>query len=207
MSEREGVIKFTLAYQTLSHPINSPVLAELSVWRDYSRSLQLLGQDPERYHGLGYGNISARETGAAFVISASQTSGLKTSDDSVFARVQSADLVRNHVASEGMLPPSSESMSHAAIYQCLPEVNWVLHSHCPEIWTRADALALPATAEHIPYGTPDMAMAVQTLVRSMPSQGVFVMKGHQDGVVSYGHTAEQAVTLMVSCLARAKLLA
>lgn len=205
MEEREGVIKFSLQHTTLAEPLHSDVMDDLKIWRDLARRLALLGQDPQRYQGLGYGNISARETGAQFLISASQTSGVMDSDDTTFARVLSADIKHNRIVSEGVLPPSSESMTHAAIYQCSDQVNWVVHSHCPEIWTQSDHLALDYTDASIPYGTPEMAYAVQTLFRKMasPEQGIFVMKGHQDGVVSYGRTAELAMDIMLTTLAKA----
>ncbi|MFC3152501.1 class II aldolase/adducin family protein [Litoribrevibacter euphylliae] len=208
MSEQEGVIKFSLTHQTLDRPVNASVLSELMVWRDLSRRLQWLGQDPQRYGGLGYGNISARESSQQFIISASQTSGVITAEPQHFARVLVSDLEQNHIDSEGMLPPSSESMTHAALYQCSDQVSWILHSHCPEIWQHSEALGLAATAAEVPYGTPEMAEAVQQLYRDQanPSQGIFVMKGHQDGVVSYGSTAKQAISTMLDCYGRALLI-
>lgn len=213
MSEQEGVIKFSLNHQTLASPFSSSVLEELKVWRDLSRQLHWLGQDPDRYGGLGYGNISARESSQCFMISASQTSAVLIADNRHFARVTAADIQTNSIASEGVMPPSSESMTHAAIYQCMDSVHWVLHSHCPEIWQHSDVLGLACTAAEIPYGTPEMADAVQRLCRDQvgvnperASQGVFVMKGHQDGVVCYGSTAKQAISVMMHCYGRAKLL-
>lgn len=219
MEEREGVIKFSLKHRALSEPVSSPelressvsgnssVLEELRQWRDLARRLYLLGQDPKRYQGLGYGNISARDSETTFLISASQTSGVVVSDDTTFARVLAADLKHNEIVSEGVHPPSSESMTHAALYQCSEQVQWVVHSHCPDIWNASDQLGLPFTEETIPYGTPDMAYAVQALFHQMasPEQGIFVMKGHQDGVVSYGQTAQLAMDVMLTTLAKAKL--
>lgn len=213
MAEQEGVIKFCLEHDTQSklwteNLAHNDTFVELKVWRDLCCKLKLLGQDPELYQGYGYGNISARESKDRFMISASQTSGHEVSDASHFARVLSADVDENRIQSQGLLPPSSESMTHAALYQIAPEVNWVVHSHCADIWCNSDVLGLAYTEQAIPYGTPAMARAVQQLYLTQPekNQGIFVMKGHEDGVVTYGHTAEQAVSIMLKNYAKARCL-
>lgn len=199
MSEIEGVIKFTMDHEPSDPPACDEILNELMMWRDLCRKLNFLGQDPNRYMGYGYGNISARHSGLQFLISASQTSGVETSQPKHFALVSDACLAENRLTSTGAMPPSSESMTHSAIYQMSDRVHWVVHAHNPEIWTHSDRLDMPFTAADIPYGTPEMADAVMTLCQSFerPEQGIFVMKGHQDGVVSYAPTGKQAVQLMI----------
>jgi len=213
VAEQEGVIKFCLEHESLSCVWmealeRNDTFTELSVWRDLCRKLQLLGQNPNLYQGYAYGNISARESSGSFLISASQTSGHEVSDATHFSRVLSAHVVENRIQSEGMLPPSSESMTHAALYQIAPDVNWVVHSHCADIWQNSGGLNLAFTEQTVPYGTPAMAAAVQQLYLEQPdkTQGIFVMKGHKDGVVSYGHTAEQAVSIMLENYAKARCL-
>ena len=51
----EGVIKFDLQF-TESEPLADAGIAELSAWRRILWQLQLVGQDPGRYEGYGYGN-------------------------------------------------------------------------------------------------------------------------------------------------------
>jgi hypothetical protein len=45
--------------------------------------------------------------------------------------------------------------------------------------------------EDIPYGTQEMAQAASDLLFNKTS-GIFVMKGHDDGIISYGTSAEEA---------------
>lgn len=206
--EQEGVIKYQCHHEysvLLEDQKCLQAFAELLPWRQLSWQLRLLGQDPALYEGYGYGNISIRHPEQGFLISGSQTSGVDTPALSDFCWVQSVSVSDNTVNSKGQASPSSESMTHAAIYQALSSVVTVLHAHSSLIYDAADALSLPATAADIPYGSVVMAEAVAQLVVDQGSAGVFVMKGHQDGVVSYGESPEQAISLMIDCLAQASL--
>ena len=50
-----------------------------------------------------------------------------------------------------------------------------------------------------------MAEEVRRLFRdtSVRQRGIFAMGGHEDGVVSFGRSAEEAGNVMVDCLVRA----
>jgi hypothetical protein len=54
-----------------------------------------------------------------------------------------------------------------------------------------------------------MALEVQRLYResALPSLGILVMGGHEDGVVTFGASAEEAGGILVRQLARALVLA
>lgn len=51
----------------------------------------------------------------------------------------------------------------------------------------------PRTSEQAAYGTPEIAEETVRLVRdAVAAQGIFVMAGHEDGVVAYGADIESA---------------
>ena len=128
---------------------------QLRGWRSILFRLGLLGQDPARYDGAAYGNVSARigpfpsERGARpFVVSATQTGGLALINDDSFAVVTSWDMKRNRVISRGPALPSSASMTHGAVYDVSPTIRAVLHVHTPSIFSAARVLASgPAVLE------------------------------------------------------------
>src|SRR5581483_9370224 len=60
---QEGVTKFDLAY-TPSAPLPMTSVAALIAWRMILWRLGLIGLDPARYGGVGFGNVSARLPGA-----------------------------------------------------------------------------------------------------------------------------------------------
>ncbi|WP_456447295.1 class II aldolase/adducin family protein [Thiolapillus sp.] len=196
----EGVIKFHLAHEH-GPALPGEMTAELRAWFTILRKLELLGQDPDRYLGYAYGNLSVR-TKSGFIITCTQTSGKIELDMEDFTRVRDFDTHSNRLVSEGPCPPSSEAMTHGAVYQALSRARAVFHVHSPQIWRKAKALGLPETDAAIEYGTPEMAEAVITLLRNNPA-GVFSMGGHEDGIVAWGKDAAEVGCRLLESLAQA----
>lgn len=210
----EGVIKFEAAHELrpLERACYVDIACKLVAWREIMAKTQLVGQDPARYGGAGYGNVSARvgppsagQGRRAFVVTGTQTGGTAHLTLDEFCVVERYDYARNTVRSYGSILPSSESMTHGAIYDLSPHVRFVLHAHTPTIWRRARDLRLPTTDAAVPYGTPEMAREVGRLYRAsaLAERRVFAMGGHEDGIIAFGHTAEAAGHALVGELARA----
>ena len=202
--EREGVVRYRLDFQPGPAPAQESV-ALLDAWRHVLFRLGLIGgNDPARYHGLGFGNVSRRLPGAdlRFVISGTQTGHLAHAGASQYCTVTYCDPSANHVMAEGAVRPSSEALTHGAVYVADPAAGCVLHAHTPLIWGQAETLGLPATPADVPYGTPAMAESVAGLCQRYPGE-VFVMAGHEDGVIAYGRDEAEAGQRLVTALARA----
>jgi len=205
LSEQEGVIKYRLDYRQ-TPPQDFPEYAELNAWRTILFLLGLIGQDSTRYGGLAFGNISFRpDHSRQFVITGSQTGGLIRLTNEHYSTILSADPSRNHIVAEGPIKPSSEALTHAAVYAADSEVKSVVHVHSPVIWRHYQALALPAIAPGIHYGTQAMAEAVLGLFnRNLPQEKpVFAMLGHEDGIVSFGASIAEASQMLIRTLALA----
>jgi L-ribulose-5-phosphate 4-epimerase len=203
MKQQEGVIQFDLQWQQTG--VIQADLAALNAWRDILCKLELIGQDPRRYEGYGFGNVSQRHgTGNQFVISGTQTGHIRSIEECHYALVTEFDPSSNRVTAEGPVRPSSESMTHGVIYSLDESVNCILHVHSPAIWNAASKLSLPLTHADVDYGTPAMAAEVSRLFAEtdVNKQGLFAMAGHQDGVVSFGSTPEQAGVRLIKTLAR-----
>lgn len=207
MSEREGVIKYHLYHQPIDLP-DSIDIAELNAWRTLFYQLQLIGQLPEKYHGLGFGNISRRLVPGSeqFVISGTQTGHLPSLKSQHYALIQAASTQHNSIQSIGLCAPSSEALTHACVYQQDPAIEAVIHVHSPELWHQTLALRLPHTEADIPYGTPEMAQAVRNLFASgqLDYLHLFSMLGHEDGVVAFGSSLTAAATLLIAQLVKAQ---
>lgn len=209
----EGVIKFS------SHHRHVPVCATrygslasvLSSWRTILHALRIIGQDPSRYGGAGFGNLSAR-IGAptqprgqrSFIITGSQTGTLSQLTLDQYVIVENYAAKTNRVTSHGRIAPSSESLTHGAIYDLGTHIRFVFHGHAPLLWRAAHRLKIPTTSSNIAYGTPEMAHEVARLFQSTPLSEcrIFAMGGHEDGIVSFGKTAEEAGTVLVTYLSR-----
>ena len=205
--EREGVVRYRLDFESGPAPVAADIAA-LDAWRHVLFRLGLIGgNDPERYHGLGFGNVSRRLPGSdlRFVISGTQTGHLPHAGANHYCTVTHCDPAANRVVAEGPVKPSSEALTHGAVYVADPAAGCVLHAHTPLIWRRARALGLPATPADVPYGTPTMAEAVAVLCQRHPGE-VFVMRGHEDGVIAYGHDEAEAGQRLVTALAAALAL-
>ncbi|HUH04860.1 MAG TPA: class II aldolase/adducin family protein [Kofleriaceae bacterium] len=210
----EGVIKFEADHREapLEPRQHGGLACKLVAWREIMAMTQLVGQDPARYGGAGYGNVSARvgppssARGArAMLITGTQTGGLARLGLEHFCVVERYDYQRNHVRSVGSIRPSSETMTHGAIYDLSPHVRFVLHAHSPVIWRRARELRIPTTDPAIAYGTPAMALAVRELYQRTPlaELRILAMGGHEDGIIVFGHTCEEAGQVLLTYLARA----
>lgn len=198
----DGVIKYDRSQFEKSEPLNPDEFRELEKWRDTLHKLRLIGEYlPEK---IGYGNLSERKNyldhfkseNPQFLISGTQTGGLETLDGNSYTRVLDFDLEKNLVKVKGPVEASSEALTHAAVYQCNSKILCVFHIHSTPIWEGMIANNYMATSENTPYGTIEMAREVQGLIGKSES-GLLVMKGHQDGVISYGQNLDSAGKLIL----------
>lgn len=217
-SPGEGVIRFDVRHDP--RPLDERAFAEtarsLAAWREILAHLRLLGRDPARYAGLGYGNVSARvgpfgDAGRGrrrFLVTGTQTAGCAHATLREFCLVEAWDVAANSVTSSGLVQPSSESLTHAALYDASPATRVVLHAHAPDLWRQARALGIPVTDAAAVNGTPAMAFEVARLYRegTLASTRIAAMGGHEDGVIALGATAEEAGGVLVRHVARALAL-
>lgn len=215
----EGVIRFESRHDTrpLEERVYGEAAGRLVAWREVLARLGLIGQDPARYDGLGYGNVSARvgplgDVGRGrrrFLVTGTQTGGRARLTLRDFSLVECYDIAGNRLTSAGLVPPSSESLTHAALYDVAAAARVVLHAHAPEIWRHARALGIPITGAGVPNGTPAMGREVQRLFResAFSTTGILAMGGHEDGVIAFGASAAEAGGIVVRQLGRALELA
>ena len=166
-------------------------LARLNEWRRKLCELHLLGLDS---NGIGFGNLSVRDGETSnFYVTASATGGLPELTFAHCVRVVAYDLEKNSVHYEGCAIPSSESLSHAAIYQSDPTACAVIHCHDSVLWeTLLDCV--PTTSQTAAYGTSQMANEIIRLfnVTDVRTRKIFLMAGHQGGIVAFGENFEDA---------------
>lgn len=186
----EGYIKFDC--QWIKRPLlDSQSIEALNSARHRMYDLGFIGAYPD---GIGFGNISYRLDSYRFLISGSATGNFPTLNASHYSVVTDFDIKANRVVCQGPIRASSESMSHAVIYQHCPEVRVVIHIHSLTLWEKYYD-ELPATAADITYGTPEMANAIKELLRISKvrnQEKVFLMRGHKEGLFAFGSTFEEA---------------
>lgn len=191
----EGYIKFQAHWQQ-APPLSEKSLHNIITCRDLLHQIGLIGVYP---NGIGYGNISqrwnvgggspreleARE--AQFIISGSSTGHLATLSPEHFTLVKEVNIDLNKVWCEGPIIASSETMSHAVIYQHCPEVNAVIHVHDIKLWQQL-LHKIPTTDASATYGSPEMAYSIIQLLQTtdLLHHKIFVMEGHPEGIFAFG---------------------
>lgn len=186
----DGVIKFQLDWQEGSAPA-FPEMNELMHWRDRMHTLGLIGYDEK--HQVGFGNISVLPDALPnFVISGTQTGHITELEASHYTEVTEYSIADNRLSCRGPVKASSESLTHAAIYEANPEIKAVIHIHHDAQWE--DWLdQVPTTSAEVPYGTPEMAAEIHRLFReNNETMEVIAMAGHQGGLIAFGNTLEAA---------------
>jgi L-ribulose-5-phosphate 4-epimerase len=171
-------------------------LVELNACRRKLLELRLVGLDS---NGIAFGNLSVRDGATQnFYITGSATGGLPELSLTDCVRVVDCDFKKNWLQYEGIAIPSSESLTHAAIYESDSSTLAVIHCHDLNLWRRLVDRA-PTTAKSVPYGTPEMAYEIMRLFRGndVRKSQIFVMGGHEAGIVSFGKDLEEAFAALV----------
>jgi ribulose-5-phosphate 4-epimerase/fuculose-1-phosphate aldolase len=189
MKDETGVIKFRCEWIAADPPEHG-LVEELIEYRHTLFDKKMIGSYPD---GIGYGNISVRERVDCFIISGTATGRLERVSNEHFTRVTAYSLEENRVTARGTVLASSESMTHAAIYHCDPTTNAVLHVHHPILWKKL-LNKFPTSSADIEYGTPAMALEIVRLFleTTVASEKILVMAGHEDGIITFGRTLQEA---------------
>lgn len=188
----EGYIKFDLKWDKKSVVLPESMLSELNNFRTNLFDLGLIGMYPD---GIGFGNFSIRFGNTdQFIITGSATGQLRTLTKEHFSLVTGFDIEKNTVICEGQIAASSESMSHAALYKSTYNINAVVHVHHKKIWDKY-LNNLPTTPKNAEYGTIEMASEIIKLAHV--SEGIIIMGGHEEGIVSFGTTLEEVTNKII----------
>ncbi len=196
----EGVIKFH-CHWTKIEPLAPDRIENLNGWRNRFYDLGYIGVDDD---GIGFGNISIRSgKGNQFIVSGTQTGGIPRLHAAHYTKVTGFDLAQNSVTCEGPIQASSESLTHAMLYELSGDIQAVIHIHHRDLWTRLLG-QVPTTLKAVPYGTPEMALEVKRLFKDakLDEKKIFVMAGHEEGIVAFGKDLDEAGEILFSLASR-----
>jgi len=177
-------IKFTHDWQEKAFDLDEALFAQFYEARERLMKAGLMGGDD----GIGFGNMSVRSKDQRnFVITGTGTGLQKSFTPRHMALVTDYAFDRNFVRSIGLTPASSESLSHAAIYQALPDVQAVVHVHHKKFWTE-QLNKLPTTSTLAEYGTVELAQALYDVCmhQQVCDEKIIVMGGHPEGIIAFG---------------------
>lgn len=193
--EQEGVIKYQQNWNQ-SSKLPDFDISPLIEYRNKCFENQWIGFD--KTYNVGYGNISLRyKNNPQFFISGSQTGHIPKLDKTHISFIQQFNIKQNTIDSIGLIKASSESLTHAAIYELSDKIGAVIHIHNKPLWEKHKNI-LPTTNSQIEYGTPEMAGEVHRLFETTENKntGILIMAGHEDGIISWAADFEPAFELL-----------
>ena len=195
---RDGYIKFHCQW-IKGKPIPATKLKKVNQWRSKLFAYGLIGSHGQ---GIGYGNISIRLGKANnFLITGSATGQYKTLSGQHYAVVANYDFKADRLTCRGPIQASSESLTHAAIYQSIPNVKAVIHVHSLKLWRKL-LYKIPTTAKNVTYGTPAMAEEMIRLLKlpSTKRKKIIALAGHKPGLIAFGRNLNEAGGIILSQL-------
>jgi hypothetical protein len=190
----EGIVKYQCKYSR-DNSIQYNDLADINSVRTLLWDMNYIGE----FDGIGFGNISKRCKENQFIITGTQTGATRILSASDYALVTHCDISANSLECIGGNAASSESLSHFAVYEIMPSVRYVIHIHSARIWQKLINKA-PTTPLDAQYGTPELAVAIQALLKTSEQViDTIVMGGHTDGLLFFGDDLEQILDT-IRCL-------
>lgn len=189
MTSEKGFLKFNFTWLK-TESIDKGLIESLNVWRDKLYTLKLIGAYP---NGIGYGNISTRLSDNKFLISGSSTGIFEHLTGDHYTRVTEYNFEQNKLTCEGPIQASSESLTHAAVYESCKYAKAVIHIHNKPMWERL-INKIPTSSIDVEYGTPEMAYEIHRLFRDtdLETKRILVMGGHEEGIISFGKDLDEA---------------
>lgn len=196
--KNEGVIKFKYNLKW-SAPLDEKQYIDVEKWRSILFKMNLIGEYP--IEKVGFGNLSKRinKGEEAFIITGTQTGRFAHLTGKQYTKLVKCNLQKMSVEASGPIAPSSESLTHHAIYSSCESIQYIFHIHNEKLWDYMLQNNFDSTSSEIDYGTHAMADEAKKCIGSKKS-GIFVMAGHQDGIIAYGETAEQAGKIILNTI-------
>lgn len=197
MSTDEGYIKFQCIWNKQGPVVSGKELKELNRWRDILFGMGLVGAYD---NGVGFGNISIRvRQRNQFIITGSATGQHPVLTALHYTLVTAYNIPMNQVTCTGPIRASSESMTHAAVYESSPETHGIIHIHNQEYWEKLID-RVPTTVRDVEFGTVAMAGEINRLFREtdVKEKKIVVMGGHREGIITFGNNLDEAGSYLLA---------
>ena len=178
--------------------MSDEVISELNSFRRKMFALKFIGVNDEN---IGYGNMSIRLKENTFIVTGTMTGKIAELTNEHYTTVTEYDVAQNSLTAVGPIVASSESLTHAVIYECDSSVNAIIHIHDLELWEKV-LNKIPTTGASTEYGTPAMAFEIIRMFREtdLATQKVLAMAGHEEGIIVFGKDLGEAEGRLMTLL-------
>ena len=115
-----------------------------------------------------------------------------------YAKVIDYDVNDNYVKCIGKIKASSESLTHAVVYETSPIINAVVHTHNKKLWEKLLNYE-PTTSTSAEFGTPELALEIKRLLNHTEAlnRQIIIMGGHEEGILTFGKDLEDAGSVLL----------
>ncbi len=172
-------------------------LKEMQNWWSVLRSMDLHGKDRRYRHATG---LSLRAgTNSGFYITGTGAGDSKALDPKQIALVESFDISANRVSCSGPVRVSAGTISHAVIYESLPETRAViLVQH--QLYREKLLHQVPTTAEEAGWGTIAQSEEIARLLRDSdaPEKHIIVLGAAPGGILVFGKNLDEAGSYLLA---------
>lgn len=183
----DGYIKYNCDW--IQDNLDFPMFDKLNKLRQLLYFKKLIGCKDN----VGYGNISIRKKDG-FIITGSTTGCLEILNKNHYTKVTKYDFNKNYLQCYGPIKASSESLSHAAVYDTDENAKCVIHIHNLKLWEQL-LNKMPTTSKDAEYGSPKMAKEIIMLVKTSKEK-IIIMQGHKEGIIVFGDDLLEAANLI-----------
>ena len=192
--KKEGVIKFNCNW-IKQEPVDFELFEQMNKWRNRLFNLGLIGVTQ---NGIGFGNISTRFFENQFIITGSATGKIKHLTLEHYTKVTSFSIDNNSLTAQGPVIASSESLTHAALYEISSDIQAIIHIHHEGLWQKLKN-KVPTSDVSVEYGTPAMAKEIQRLYleTDLSVKRILIMGGHRQGIITFGSSIEVAGNILL----------
>lgn len=194
MNEK-GVIKFNCNW-IKEEPLVFDLFGLMNHWRNILFSMGMIGANDD---DVGYGNISTRYYQNQFIITGSATGRIKNLTHAHYTRVTEFSSENNTLTAIGPIISSSESLTHAALYESDKNIHAIMHVHHAGLWQHLFN-KVPTSDAVIEYGTQGMADEIRRLYAAtdLSTKKILVMGGHLEGIITFGNNLDDAGKVLLN---------
>ncbi len=195
MSEKDYT-KFNCEWEN-KESITDETIKDLNDCRNKLYTLGLMGM---KENGVGFGNISIRTKDKEFIISGTKTGGVEKATTKDYTLVDSYSFEKNYVHCVGEVKASSETLTHAAVYESSEKINAIIHVHNKEMWKKL-LDTIPITDSSTTYGTPELAYDIKNILSKEENlnKSIFLLSNHFDeGVVIFAKDIQSAAEILLN---------
>jgi hypothetical protein len=199
----EGDERFNCYWNQSGPVIPDDAYSVLNYWRDVLFNMDLIGAYE---NGVAFGNLSLRAGQTSkFFIPGEATGAISILEPVHYIRIDGCNFNENALKCSGPLKGSSESLTHAVIYQADPGTNAIIHAHSIELWESLKG-KVPSTDVQYLFGTPGMAGDIFRLFKETDviEKRIIVTEGEKAGLLAFGNDMDEAINILMSYINKNK---